>query len=135
MQIFNNTYISYVIVWIMLNIIKYHPYFTGWDIYVTDHTIHILKDHVYYNYYLMFYTMCNIIEIMYYINIIYLYFGILSKIFNDIDTIVDIHLFYGLILFCNLYNILPFDFSLQMILGLFGCLYIRNIYIKLLNLE
>lgn len=135
MQIFNNTYISYVIVWIMLNIIKYHPYFTDWDKFITDYTIHILKDHDYYHYYLMFYTLCNIIEIMYYINIIYLYFGILSKIFNDIDTIVDIHLFYGLILFCNLYNILPFDFSMQNWLGLFGCLYIRNIYIKLLNLE
>lgn len=135
MQIFNDTYLSYVLVWITLNIIKYHPYFTGWDIYVTDHTIHILKDHVYYNYYLMFYTMCNIIDMMYYMNIVYLYFGILSKIFNDINTIIDCHLLYGLILICSICELITLDFGLQMWLGTFGCLYIRNIYVKILNLE
>lgn len=135
MKVFNNTYISYVIVWITLNIIKYHPYFEGWDTFITDHTVHILKDYDYYHYYLMFYTLCKIIDMMYYINIIYLYFGLLSKIFNDIDTIIDIHLLYILILLCNVYNLFPFDFSIQNWLGIFGCLYIRNIYVKILNLE
>ena len=80
-------------------------------------------------------VLCNIIDMMYYMNIVYLYFGLLSKIFNDIDTIIDFHLLYGLILFCNICELITLDFSLQMWLGTFGCLYIRNIYVKLLNLE
>ena len=72
---------------------------------------------------------------MYYMNIIYLYFGLLSKIFNDIDTIIDCHLLYILIFICNVYDLFPLDFSMQNWLGIFGCLYIRNIYVKLLNLE
>lgn len=134
MQIFNNTYISYVIVWITLNIIKY-IYFAEWINIVTDYTIVVLQNHDEYIYYLIFYAMCKIIDTMYYMNIVYLYFGILSKIFNDIDTIIDCHLLYGIILTCNIYDLIPFDYSLQMWLGLFGCLYIRNIYVKILNLE
>ena len=76
-------------------------------------------------------ALCNIIDMMYYIHIVYLYFGILSKIFNDIDTIIDCHLLYGLILFCSICELIILDVSLQMWLGIFGCLYIRNIYVKL----
>lgn len=135
MQIFNIKYLSYLIVWIILNIIKYNPYFEGLDTFVTDRTLPLLKHYDYYYIYVMFYTLCKIIDLMYYINIFYLYIGILSKIFIDINTIIDCHLLYGLIFICNVYNLFPFDFSIQNWLGIFGCLYIRNIYVKILNLE
>jgi len=134
MQIFNNTYISYVLVWIILNVIKYTYYIEFIDI-VNNENYILFKELSNYNIIVSYVALCNIMNMMYYINIVYLYFGILSKIFNDIDTIIDCHLLYGLILLCNIYNLFPFDFSMQNWLGIFGCLYIRKIYVKILNLE
>ena len=134
MQIFNNTYISYVLVWIILNVVKYTYYIEFIDI-VNNENYMLFKELSYYNTIVSYVALCNIIQTMFYINIVYLYFGILSKIFNDINTIIDCHLLYGLILICNVYNLFPFDFSMQNWLGIFGCLYIRNIYVKILNLE
>ena len=134
MQIFNNTYISYVLVWIILNVIKYTYYNEYIDI-VNNENYMLFKELSNYNIIVSYVALCNIIQTMFYINIVYLYFGILSKIFNDINTIIDCHLLYGLILLCNIYNLFPFDFSMQNWLGIFGCLYIRKIYVKILNLE
>ena len=134
MQIFNNTYISYMLVWIILNVIKYTYYNEYIDI-VNNENYMLFKELSNYNIIVSYVALCNIIQTMFYINIVYLYFGILSKIFNDIDTIIDCHLLYGLILLCNIYRLITFDFSLQMWLGIFGCLYIRKIYVKILNLE
>ena len=134
MQIFNNTYMSYIIVWGMLNVVKCTYYHEFIDI-VNDENFMLFKELSNYNTIVSYVALCNIIDMMYYMNIVYLYFGILSKIFNDINTIIDCHLLYGLILFCSIYDLFPLDFSIQMWLGIFGCLYIRNIYVKLLNLE
>lgn len=134
MQIFNNTYMSYIIVWGILNIIKSTYYHEFIDI-VTDENFMLFKELSNYNTIVSYVVLCNIIDMMFYINIVYLYFGLLSKIFNDIDTIIDCHLLYGLLMVCNIYEIIILDFSLQMWLGTFGCLYIRNIYVKILNLE
>ena len=134
MQIINTEYLSFMIVWGLLYIIKY----TYYDIYidvVNNENYMLFKELSYYNTIVSYVALCNIIDIMYYSNIIYLYFGLLSKIFIDIDTIIDFHLLYILILLCNIYRLIVFDFSLQMWLGIFGCLYIRKIYVKLLNLE
>ena len=134
MQIINTEYLSFLIIWGLLYIIKY----TYYDIYidvVNNENYMLFKELSYYNNIVSYVVLCNIIQIMFYANIIYLYIGIISKIFNDIDTIIDCHLLYGLILICNVYNLFPFDFSIQNWLGIFGCLYIRNIYVKILNLE
>lgn len=123
-----------MIIWGLLYIIKY----TYYDIYidvVNNENYMLFKELSYYNTIVSYVALCNILDMMYYLNIVYLYFGILSKIFIDIDTIVDFHLLYILILLCNIYRLIPFDFGLQMWLGIFGCLYIRKIYVKLLNLE
>ena len=134
MQIFNNTYMSYVIVWGILNVVKCTYYNEYIDI-VNNQNFMLFKELSNYNIIVSYVVLCNIIDMMYYMNIVYLYFGLLSKIFNDIDTIIDFHLLYGLILFCSICELITLDFSLQMWLGTFGCLYIRNIYVKLLNLE
>lgn len=134
MQIFNNIYLSYVIVWITLNIVKCTYYDEFIDI-VNNENYILFKELSNYNIIVSYIALCNIIDTMYYMNIVYLYFGILSKIFNDINTIIDCHLLYILILICNVYDLFPLDFSMQNWLGIFGCLYIRNIYVKLLNLE
>ena len=134
MQIFNNTYMSYVIVWGILNVVKCTYYNEYIDI-VNNQNFMLIKELSNYNIIVSYVVLCNIIDMMYYMNIVYLYFGLLSKIFNDIDTIIDFHLLYGLILFCSICELITLDFSLQMWLGTFGCLYIRNIYVKLLNLE
>ena len=134
MQIFNNTYMSYVIVWGILNVVKCTYYNEYIDI-VNNQNFMLFKELSNYNIIVSYVVLCNIIDMMYYMNIVYLYFGLLSKIFNDIDTIIDFHLLYGLILFCSICELITLDFSLQMWLGTFGCLYIRNIYVKILNLE
>ena len=134
MQIFNTEYISYVLVWIMLNVVKCTYYNEYIDI-VNNQNFMLFKELSNYNTIVSYVVLCNIIDMMYYMNIVYLYFGLLSKIFNDINTIIDFHLLYGLILICSICEIITHDFGLQMWLGLFGCLYIRNIYVKLLNLE
>ena len=134
MQIFNNTYLSYVLVWIILNVIKY-TYFQEYVDIVNNQNYILFKELYYYNIIVSYVVLCKIIQIMFYMNIVYLYFGLLSKIFNDIKTIIDIHLLYILIMSCYIYDIIPFNFSIQMWLELFGCLYIRNIYVKILNLE
>ena len=123
-----------MIVWIILNVIKY----TYYDIYidiVNNQNYILFKELYHYNTIVSYVALCNIIHMMYYMNIFYLYIGILSKIFIDIEIIIDFHLLYIIILLCFIYDIIPFDFSIQMLLGLFGCLYIRNIYVKILNLE
>ena len=111
MQIFNNTYISYVLVWIILNVIKYTYYIEFIDI-VNNENYMLFKELSNYNIIVSYVALCKIIDMMYYINIVYLYFGILSKIFNDINTIIDCHLLYILIYICNVYDIIPFDFSI-----------------------
>jgi hypothetical protein len=125
---------SYIIVWGMLNIVKCTYYHEFIDI-INDKNYMLFKELSNYNTIVSYVALCNIIDMMYYMNIVYLYFGILSKIFNDINTIIDCHLLYGLIIICSIYELITLDFSLQMWLGTFGCLYIRNIYVKLLNLE
>jgi len=134
MQIFNNTYMSYIIVWGMLNVIKCTYYNEFIDI-VNNENFMLFKELSNYNTIVSYVVICNIIDMMFYMNLVYLYFGLLSKIFIDIETIIDIHLLYVLILICNIYRLFPLDFSMQNWLGIFGCLYIRNIYVKILNLD
>ena len=134
MQIINTKYLSFLIVWGLLYVIKYTYYIEFIDI-VNNENYMLFKEISYYNTIVSYVALCNIIDMMFYINIFYLYIRLLSKIIIDIETIIDFHLLYGLIYICSIYRLITLDFSLQMWLGIFGCLYIRNIYVKLLNLE
>ena len=69
-----------------------------------------------------------------YLNVFYVYIGILN-ITGDIDVIVDFHILYGLIYMSYYYEYMPFNFlNFKMWYGLFACLYIRKVLYKLYKL-
>lgn len=91
------------------------------------------KDHKMYNYILMYLSIRNSNIMLIYLNIFYLYIGILN-ITGDIDVIVDFHILYGLIVLSLKYEYILIEFSSKTILGICGCLYIRKVLYKLYKL-
>ena len=92
-----------------------------------------LKDDILYNYILMYLSIRNSNIMLIYLNIFYLYIGILN-ITGDIDVIVDFHILYGLIVLSLKYEYILIEFSSNTILGICGCLYIRKVLYKLYKL-
>ena len=92
-----------------------------------------LKDDILYNYILMYLSIRNSNIMLIYLNIFYLYIGILN-ITGDIDVIVDFHILYGLIVLSLKYEYILIEFSSKTILGICGCLYIRKVLYKLYKL-
>ena len=88
---------------------------------------------VQYNYILMCLSIRNTNIILIYLNIFYVYIGILN-ITGDIDVIVDFHILYGLIVLSLKYEYILIEFSSKTILGICGCLYIRKVLYKLYKL-
>ena len=93
-----------------------------------------LKDDILYNYILMYLSIRNSNIMLIYLNVFYVYIGILN-ITGDIDVIVDFHILYGLIYMSYYYEYMPFNFlNFKMWYGLFACLYIRKVLYKLYKL-
>lgn len=92
-----------------------------------------LKDDILYNYILMYLSIRNTNIMLIYINLFYVYIGILN-ITGEIDVIVDFHILYGLILLSLKYEYILIEFSCKTILGICGCLYIRKILYNLYKL-
>lgn len=92
-----------------------------------------LKDDILYNYILMYLSIRNSNIMLIYLNIFYVYIGILN-ITGDIDVIVDFHILYGLIVLSLKYEYILIEFSSKTILGICGCLYIRKVLYKLYKL-
>jgi hypothetical protein len=89
---------------------------------------------VQHNYILMYISIRNNNIMLIYLNLFYIYFGILN-ITGDIDVIVDFHILYGLIYMSYYYEYMPFNFlNFKMWYGLFACLYIRKVLYKLYKL-
>jgi len=88
---------------------------------------------VQYNYILMCLSIRNSNIMLIYLNIFYVYIGILN-ITGDIDVIVDFHILYGLIVLSLKYEYILIEFSSKTILGICGCLYIRKVLYKLYKL-
>ena len=93
----------------------------------------LLKDDILYNYILMYLSIRNTNIMLIYLNIFYVYIGILN-IIEEIDIIVDFHILYGLILLSLKYEYILIEFSSKTILGICGCLYIRKVLYKLYKL-
>ena len=91
------------------------------------------KDHKMYNYILMYLSIRNTNIMLIYLNLFYVYIGILN-ITGDIDVIVDFHILYGLIELSLKYEYILIEFSSKTILGICGCLYIRKVLYKLYKL-
>jgi hypothetical protein len=92
-----------------------------------------LKDDILYNYILMYLSIRNSNIMLIYLNVFYVYIGILN-ITGDIDVIVDFHILYGLIVLSLKYEYILIEFSSKTILGICGCLYIRKVLYKLYKL-
>jgi len=89
---------------------------------------------VQHNYILMYISIRNSNIMLIYLNVFYVYIGILN-ITGDIDVIVDFHILYGLIYMSYYYEYMPFNFlNFKMWYGLFACLYIRKVLYKLYKL-
>ena len=88
---------------------------------------------VQHNYILMYISIRNSNIMLIYLNVFYVYIGILN-ITGDIDVIVDFHILYGLIVFSLKYEYILIEFSSKTILGICGCLYIRKVLYKLYKL-
>jgi hypothetical protein len=88
---------------------------------------------VQHNYILMYISIRNSNIMLIYLNLFYIYFGILN-ITGDIDVIVDFHILYGLIVLSLKYEYILIEFSSKTILGICGCLYIRKVLYKLYKL-
>ena len=88
---------------------------------------------VQYNYILMCLSIRNTNIMLIYLNLFYVYIGILN-ITGDIDVIVDFHILYGLIVLSLKYEYILIEFSSKTILGICGCLYIRKVLYKLYKL-
>ena len=88
---------------------------------------------VQHNYILMYISIRNSNIMLIYLNIFYVYIGILN-ITGDIDVIVDFHILYGLIVLSLKYEYILIEFSSKTILGICGCLYIRKVLYKLYKL-
>ena len=89
---------------------------------------------VQHNYILMYLSIQNTNIMLIYLNVFYVYIGILN-ITGDIDVIVDFHILYGLIYMSYYYEYMPFNFlNFKMWYGLFACLYIRKVLYKLYKL-
>ena len=93
----------------------------------------LLKDDILYNYILMYLSIRNTNIMLIYINLFYVYIGILN-ITGEIDVIVDFHIHYGLIVLSLKYEYILIEFSCKTILGICGCLYIRKILYNLYKL-
>ena len=102
-----------------------------YDIEVQQIDQDLLKDDILYNYILMYLSIRNTNIMLIYLNIFYVYIGILN-IIEEIDIIVDFHMLYGLIYMSYYYEYMPFDFlNFKMWYGLFACLYIHKVLYKL----
>ena len=88
---------------------------------------------VQHNYILMYISIRNSNIMLIYLNLFYVYIGILN-ITGDIDVIVDFHILYGLIVLSLKYEYILIEFSSKTILGICGCLYIRKVLYKLYKL-
>jgi hypothetical protein len=88
---------------------------------------------VQHNYILMYISIRNSNIMLIYLNVFYVYIGILN-ITGDIDVIVDFHILYGLIVLSLKYEYILIEFSSKTILGICGCLYIRKVLYKLYKL-
>jgi len=98
-----------------------------------DDILYNYKDHKMYNYIFMYLSIRNTNITLMYLNLFYVYIGILN-ITGEIDVIVDFHILYGLIVFSLKYEYILIEFSSKTILGICGCLYIRKALYKLYKL-
>ena len=84
------------------------------------------KDHIEYKKILMYLSIQNTNIMLIYINVFYVYIGILYNIIADIDIIVDFHIRYILIVLSLKYEYIPTEYiSGKTLVGICGCLYIR----------
>ena len=90
-----------------------------------------LKGDILYNYILMYLSIRNTNIMLIYLNLFYVYIGILNIIIRDTDLLVDFHILYGLIVLSLKYEYILIEFSSKTILGICGCLYIRKVLYKL----
>jgi hypothetical protein len=93
-----------------------------------------LKGDILYNYILMYLSIRNTNIMLIYLNLFYVYIGILNIIIRDTDLLVDFHILYGLIVLSLKYEYILIEFSSKTILGICGCLYIRKVLYKLYKL-
>jgi hypothetical protein len=66
-----------------------------------------------------------------YINLFYMYFGILNIIIRDMDLLVNVHILYFLIVISLKYEYITIEYTNKTILSMCGCLYIHNKLYKL----
>jgi hypothetical protein len=107
--------------------------FTTNTYWLSNDILHYYKDEKIYNYILMYLSILNTNIMLMYLNVFYVYIGILN-ITGDIDVIVDFHILYGLIVLSLKYEYILIEFSSKTILGICGCLYIRKVLYKLYKL-
>ena len=107
--------------------------FTTNNYWQSNDILHYYKDEKIYKYILMYLSIRNTNIMLIYLNLFYLYIGILN-ITGDIDVIVDFHILYGLIVLSLKYEYILIEFSSKTILGICGCLYIRKVLYKLYKL-
>ena len=106
--------------------------FTTNTYWLSNDILHYYKDEKIYNYILMYLSILNTNIMLMYLNVFYVYIGILNDVLGDIDTIVNFHILYGLIYMSYYYEYMPFNFlNFKMWYGLFACLYIRKVLYKL----
>ena len=107
--------------------------FTTNTYWLSNDILHYYKDDILYNYILMYFSIRNSNIMLMYLNVFYVYIGILN-ITGDIGVIVDFHILYGLIVLSLKYEYILIEFSSKTILGICGCLYIRKVLYKLYKL-
>ena len=106
--------------------------FTTNTYWLSNDILHYYKDEKIYNYILMYLSILNTNIMLMYLNVFYVYIGILKDVLGDIDTIVNFHILYGLIYMSYYYEYMPFNFlNFKMWYGLFACLYIHKVLFKL----
>ena len=120
--------------------------YIGWDILerdamIRDSTIRDIlgpvydilhyMDHDEYKKILIYISIQNTNITLIYINLFYMYFGILNIIIRDMDLLVNVHILYFLIVISLKYEYITIEYTNKTILSMCGCLYIHNKLYKL----
>ena len=123
--------------------------YIGWDILTRDSTIRDILGPVYdilhymdndvdndvdndeYKKILIYISIQNTNIMLIYINLFYMYFGILNIIIRDTDLLVNVHILYFLIVISLKYEYITIEYTNKTILSMCGCLYIHNKLYKL----
>lgn len=129
-SVFSKIYLSLIIVTVIMYIIEYN--LSQRLIGVDEENVYLLYESPIFTNALIYISIVKTNFQLLCIHIVYIYFAILNTIFNDIDSIVDFHIFYGLIYGSFYFEYMPFDYTdSKMWYGLMACMYIRNILYKI----